>query len=472
MRNQKLNIFVLIFLFISIVGLVSLYVCIPKLKLDKRYVEVNVFDKYEPISYKASYLGKDITNDVKVSGTVDTEHVGKYKVTYKVKTGIFNVTKYVIVNVVDKVEPNLELIGDEELKVCSIKYFIEPGYKASDNYDGDLTNEVDKKHISDNEIEYTVRDSSKNVAKKTRKLIEIDDEKPVIKLAGSQTVYLTVGSAYNEAGYEVSDNCDENLTEKVETEGGVDINKVGTYTIKYIVKDSYNNEASVERKIIVSENKVSEVKTVNNTSGVIYLTFDDGPSSYTTQVLNTLAKYNIKATFFVTKNGSDDLIRREFDEGHTIALHTYTHDWNIYKSVDTYLDDLSKISARVKSITGIDSKYVRFPGGSSNQKIYYRSNNTITIYDLINALNERGYKYFDWNVSVEDAGGCANISDKQSCVISNFKKYLKPNKENIVLLHDIKGYTASGLDSMIQYGIANNYTFKAIDDSTEPVHFR
>ena len=75
-------------------------------------------------------------------------------------------------------------------------------------------------------------------------------------------------------------------------------------------------------------------------------------------------------------------------------------------------------------------------------------------------------------MSIEDAGGCASVSDKQTCVINNFKRYLKPNKENIVLMHDIKGYTAAGLETMIQYGLANNYTFKAIDDSTEPVHFR
>ena len=472
MSNQKVNIIVLIFTFISIVALLALYICIPKLKLDKKYVEVNVFDEYQKIAYKATYLGKDITNEVGVGGYVDTEHIGKYKITYKIKKGIFNVVKQATVNVVDKEEPKLELIGDEEFKVCSIKHFIEPGYKAIDNYDGDITNNVEKKHISDNEIEYIATDSSFNASKKTRKLVEIDDEAPVIKLLGNQTIYLTVGASYTEPGYEASDNCDNDLKEQVKTEGSVDTSKAGTYTIKYSVKDTANNETSVERKVIVSENKATPEVRVNNTSGVIYLTFDDGPSNYTSQILDTLAKYNIKATFFVTKNGSDDLIKREYNEGHTMALHTYTHDWNIYKSVDTYLDDLNKIANRVKTLTGVDSKYVRFPGGSSNQKIYHRSNNTITIYDLINALNERGYKYFDWNVSVEDAGGCASVSDKQSCVINNFKKYLKPNKENIVLMHDIKGYTAAGLETMIQYGLANNYTFKAIDDSTEPVHFR
>ena len=204
MRNQKLNIFILIFTFISIVALLTLYICVPKLKLEKRYVELNVFDKYNPISYKASYLGKDITNEVGIGGYVDTEHTGKYKVTYKVRQGMFNVTKYVIYNVVDKEEPKIELDGEEELKVCSIKHFVEPGYKATDNYDGDLTDKVNKIHINDNEIEYIVKDSSNNIAKKYRKLIETDDIAPTIKLNGNQTVYLSLGATYNEAGVDVS----------------------------------------------------------------------------------------------------------------------------------------------------------------------------------------------------------------------------------------------------------------------------
>ena len=90
---------------------------------------------------------------------------------------------------------------------------------------------------------------------------------------------------------------------------------------------------------------------------------------------------------------------------------------------------------------------------------------------LVNEVTARGYQYFDWNVCVEDAGTCAYKSDKQSCVISYFKNYLKPNRENIVLLHDVKSYTAAGLEEMIQHAIANNYTFKAIDSTTNPVHF-
>ena len=466
MSNKKLNIFILIFTFICIIALLTLYIFIPKIKLDKKSIDINVHDKYETINYKATYLGKDISDEVKISGEVDSDRVGKYKVTYRIKKGIFNVRKYLTVNVIDKVSPELNLIGDEEIKVCSTKMFIEPGYSAIDNYDGDITDEVNKVYLDDNKIEYYVKDSSNNIAKKYRTLIESDEEAPTIKLKGNKTVYLTTGASYKEAGFEVSDNCDDDLNNKVVTEGSVDTSKNGTYTIKYKVKDNAGNESSIERKIVVSDAKIEQNTSAVNTSGVIYLTFDDGPSSYTSQILDILAKYNIKATFFVTLAGSDDLIKREFDEGHTIALHTATHNnKQMYASVDAYFADLNAVSERVKRITGQESKFIRFPGGTSNHVA------KVGMKTLVNEVTARGYQYFDWNVCVEDAGTCAYKSDKQSCVISYFKNYLKPNRENIVLLHDIKSYTAAGLEEMIQHAIANNYTFKAIDSTTKPVHF-
>ena len=452
--------------FFGIVFLVTLYIFVPKLKLDSKSLDVDVFGEYNPINYKATYLGNDVSSEVKVSGEVDTSHVGKYRITYKLKKGIFIIKKVLTINVVDKEAPKLELIGEEELKVCSIKNYIEPGYSSIDNYDGDITNTVEKEYINDNLIEYKSKDSSDNVSKVTRKLIQVDDQAPEIKLNGNATIYLTVGGQYKEQGVNVSDNCDEDLNDKVVIEGSVDTSKTGTYTIKYSVKDSANNEASIERKVVVSEVRIVQDANNNNTTGVIYLTFDDGPSGYTNQILNVLAKYGIKATFFVTMSGSDDAILREFNEGHTVALHTATHNYKqMYASVDAYFEDLNRVSDRVKRITGIESKFIRFPGGTSNHvaKVGMRT--------LVNEVTARGYQYFDWNVSVEDAGGCAYESDKQACVIRNFKTYLKPNRNNIILMHDIKSYTAAGLESMIQYAISKNFTFKAIDSSTTPVHF-
>ena len=89
MSNKKLNIFILIFTFICILALITLYIFIPKIKLDKKSIDINVHDKYEAINYKATYLDKDVSDEVKISGEVDSNRVGRYKVTYRIKKGIF-----------------------------------------------------------------------------------------------------------------------------------------------------------------------------------------------------------------------------------------------------------------------------------------------------------------------------------------------------------------------------------------------
>ena len=204
--------------------------------------------------------------------------------------------------------------------------------------------------------------------------------------------------------------------------------------------------------------------------GVIYLTFDDGPGAYTNQILDILAKYGIKATFFVTNNGSDDVILREYEEGHTVGLHSATHNYNIYNSVEAYFADLNKVQERVTRITGNRSKYIRFPGGSSNTVSRSHSKGIMSI--LTKKVEDDGYRYFDWNSLVEDAGTCAykKTSEREACVFKYFKNTISYNKINVVLLHDIKSYTANSLENMIVYAKSQGYIFKPIDDNTPQIH--
>ena len=464
----------IILVIVIAVVIISVFSLSPKLVLEKKEETINVFDNFEDIYYSATSFGKDVTDQVVKDGVVDTEHVGKYIITYSVKNMFFKTKKTLTVNVIDNVSPELNLIGDNDYNVCSLDTYIEPGYTALDNYDGDITNKVEKKFINDNEIEYKVSDASNNTSKQVRKLIVGDEKKPDIKLKGNDVLYITKGSAYKESGATASDNCDGDLTKGINIEGKVNTSKKGTYEIKYSVKDSSGNEASITRKVIVQDKKSSS-KTTNdntpvtttNTTGVIYLTFDDGPGSFTNKILDILKKHDIKATFFVTMAGSNDVLRREFDEGHTIGLHTATHVYKqIYASIDSYFDDLNRVSNRVQSITGKETKFIRFPGGTSNHV------SAVGMSNIVREVNAKGYTYFDWNLSVEDAGECAYKKDKKTCVVNNFKKYLKPNKVNMVLMHDIKSYTANGLEEMINYAKERNYTFKQIDGSTEPVQFK
>ena len=131
--------------------------------------------------------------------------------------------------------------------------------------------------------------------------------------------------------------------------------------------------------------------------------------------------------------------------------------------MDNYFTDLNAISDRVKRITGYDSKFIRFPGGSSNTVSKKYSVGIMTA--LTSEVLNRGYKYFDWNISGGDAGGTTSATGVYNNVVKNLSK----KRVNMVLLHDTKSHTANAIESIIVYGLNNGYSFKAIDDDTAMV---
>lgn len=220
----------------------------------------------------------------------------------------------------------------------------------------------------------------------------------------------------------------------------------------------------------VSENKTTESKTTtSNGKSIAYLTFDDGPSSITNSVLDILKKYNVKATFFVINSGSYNktTLQREVNEGHTIGLHAYDHNYAIaYKDDNSYLDGIDKLRAKVKADTGFDSHYIRFPGGSSNTISKRYSKGIMS--RITKTAKQRGYKYYDWNVDDDDAGRARTADD----CYNNVVKELSPNRSNIVLMHDF-GTNKKILDALpriIEYCQKNGYTMLPIDDNTPEIH--
>jgi len=457
MSNITITFF--IFSIITFTLIVCCLLCYPKITLDDKKVEIEKGSTFDYNGYHAIFLGRDVSSDVKISSNIEDEF-GTYTVTYSITKLFFKTSVNLEVKVVDKESPSISLVGDKEINVCKLEDYVEPGFSAYDNVDKDITSRVEVLKNNDY-IYYKVSDTFGNETSIGRKINIVDDESPVISLKGGDTIYLTIGSTYQEQGFSATDNCLGDITDKVTIENNVDTSVVGTYSVIYKVSDNKNN-TEVKRTVYVIDESDSK--------GVIYLTFDDGPNSNTTKILDILKKYDIKATFFVTKSGSDDIILREYQEGHTIGLHTYSHSYDIYKSVDTYFDDLNKIQERVTRITGVSSKYIRFPGGSSNTVSKSRCKGIMTT--LTSEVEFRGYRYYDWNALVEDAGACAkkSVTDKKACVLSYFKKTISYNKVNVVLLHDIKSYTADSLEDMIIYAKAQGYIFKKIDDNTPEIH--
>lgn len=212
-------------------------------------------------------------------------------------------------------------------------------------------------------------------------------------------------------------------------------------------------------------------KTVANVQDnkVVYLTFDDGPSQYSADVLQILDTYKVKATFFVTGEdpANENLIYEEYKKGHTIGVHTYSHVYNeLYASSDAYLQDMDKMNAIIKKQIGHRVNIMRFPGGSSNTVSRKYASGIMS--ELVNIMKERNYQYYDWNASNGD--GDPSISSDQ--LVSIAKKEIGSQNEVMLLMHDGKGNKESvkALPAIIEYLKEQGYAFKVIDASTPIFH--
>ncbi len=428
-------------------------------------IELEYGQKYQEPGFKVTKFGKDYTKKVKIKNKINKNKLGTYDIIYEVKINGITYKKTRKIKLVDNEKPIITLTGNENVTICPQAQYQEEGYKAIDNYDGDITNKV-KITKKDNLITYSVKDTSNNETKITRTITSEDKTLPTITLKGStnQTIYL--GNTWKEPGYTAYDNCDNDITNNVVSSGVVNSNKLGSYKITYTVKDLSGNQTTIIRTVkVISKPSNPSSQTPSNQKGTIYLTFDDGPKEGTTNViLDILKEEGVSATFFVTNSGPDYLIKREHDEGHTVGLHTASHNYQtVYKSVDSYYNDLKQVQDRVKRITGIESKIIRFPGGSSNtvSKKYSKGIMTTLTKDVVN----KGYRYYDWNISSGDAGETTSSSG----VYNNVIRSLSKNKVNMILMHDIKPYTRDALRNIIRYGKNNGYTFAKITMSTPMV---
>ncbi len=200
------------------------------------------------------------------------------------------------------------------------------------------------------------------------------------------------------------------------------------------ISDTNETEAADIAQAAALENKIVRDGGTDTASGIkrVYLTFDDGPSSNTDTILDILDEYGVKATFFVVgKEGCEEQYRRIVEEGHTLAMHSYSHVYSdIYSSLDAYKQDLNKLRTFLYEITGIECDIVRFPGGSSN------TISKVDMHTLIEYLDSEGITYFDWNVSSGDASG-VYISAEQIAanVLDNIGKF----NNAVVLMHDAAG---------------------------------
>ena len=372
----------------------------------------------------------------------------------------------------DIVPPEITLTGDPEINWQIGRDYEDPGCTAADDCDGDITDRINVTGSVNSEVmgsytlTYSVEDSYHNRAETTRTVHVADITPPDILLKGDVHVYLTTGEAYTEPGYQAVDQYEGDVTNMVAVEGSVDTNTPGDYTLSYIASDHAGNSVTVHRVVYVRDQQ-AQAEIRDPGSKVIYLTFDDGPGAYTDQLLEVLARYDVKVTFFVTNQfpSYQYCLAEEAAAGHTVAVHSYSHQYaSIYTGEDAFYSDVDSMAQIIYDQTGIQPSILRFPGGASNT---ISSNYCVGIMTaLTESCAAHGYQYCDWNVDSNDAGGATTAEE----VYQNVIEGVSGNNISVVLQHDIKSYSVEAVEMIINWGLENGYTFLPLTDSSPMVH--
>ena len=227
----------------------------------------------------------------------------------------------------------------------------------------------------------------------------------------------------------------------VETAEAEEEEDSGVYEMTKVEEAVRNTETDAE--------EAEPVKTdpAKGSERQVYLTFDDGPSSNTDQILDILKEYDVKATFFVvgkTDERSVKAYQRIVDEGHTLAMHSYSHKYDeIYESKEAFAKDLNSLQEYLYETPGVWPRIYRFPGGSSNTV------SKVDMQELIEYLTDIGITYFDWNVASGDA---VSRTLPAETIVSNCLSGIEKQKESVILMHDAsnKGTTVEALPRIIE----------------------
>ncbi len=418
---------------------------------------------------------------VTVDGVVDTEKLGTYTLTYSseyvLDLWLFTLTCRVSqtrdVVVVDTKAPEIQLLTDPDYFTLPGGTYVEEGFAATDNHDGDITDAVVRTQTEE-QVTYKVTDSSGNSTEVTRPIVYSDPIAPELTLKGQPLILVRLGKTYREPGFEAMDNCDGAITDKVVVNGTVDGSKAGTYVLEYTVQDASGNVTTATRTVIVASVKqVSGLprmpdQTPDEPNGhTVYLTFDDGPTYYTHGLLDVLDKYGVKVTFFVVYADNTALLQRMDAAGHSIGVHSNTHDYHIiYSSEENFFKDFNAVSDKIEAAVGYRPTILRFPGGSSNtvSRSYCRGIMT----KLTQKVKEMGYRYFDWNGDSRDVAEAKTSAE----VYRNVAYGMRYAKNCIMLQHDIIGFSVAAVEDIVKWGLLNGYTFAPLTMDSPVCEFK
>jgi peptidoglycan/xylan/chitin deacetylase (PgdA/CDA1 family) len=237
----------------------------------------------------------------------------------------------------------------------------------------------------------------------------------------------------------------------------------------YVYPKNKNDPMLKKKKKSVTENTIK-----NSDSGkTAYITLDDGPSAHTPQILDTLKRYGIKATFFVIGQDTTfgrSMYKRIVDEGHQLGNHSYSHNYSsIYKSVQSFLDDFLRLENLLQSSAGISTRLIRYPGGSNNTVSHHAGGPGI-MRQIIAELSRRGYTHCDWNV---DAGDATSAINNPNLIIRNVLEQSVGKSNAVVLLHDAdyQKHTPTVLPQIIEGLRSQGFNFSVLSKTSFLVQF-
>ena len=201
----------------------------------------------------------------------------------------------------------------------------------------------------------------------------------------------------------------------------------------------------------------------------VCLTFDDGPSKTTPEVLAALDAAGVHGTFFVVATDYNEkylpLLTEAVSAGHQIALHSASHEYSdIYRSSDAYWEDIALLKERIAPYVDAESiRYLRFPGGSTNT-VSRRYGGKGLMKQLKAEVEQKGWHWVDWNVCAEDAVGG---HPSAGTIYRNVVHETGQQTNCIVLMHDSSSThtTAEALPDIIRWYADNGYTFLTVAEA-------
>ncbi|WP_050636011.1 polysaccharide deacetylase [Candidatus Stoquefichus sp. SB1] len=436
----------------------------PRIHFIHDEIHLSLYEEVKPYDYIEEVSHMDI-EELQIHSQVNNEKLGEYKIEYVYRNKTFTLKIFID----DKIPPqfdtvNTKILRNEKVNPESLVKNIQDDSKTIVYFKEDyIFNEVKTYRVI-----VVVEDEYENKTEKNAYVLveERDNEAPTI--SGLDKVTMLIGDEIDlKKGITVQDDHDKNPKLTID-DSQLNIRKTGEYEVYYHVVDDQGNEETYTRLVeVLSQYDNREAK--QDGKKTCYLTFDDGPSSNTAKILKVLDEYHIKATFFVTGTSPKDFhyIKEAYEKGHTIGLHTYSHDYElIYSSLKNYINDLNKIKDVVYEQTGVYTKFMRFPGGSSN--LVSKKYNVGIMKRLTKKVIDLGYQYYDWTSINGDGEGIKTVNGLKKKAIEEIG-----DKEDIMfLMHDSSGQdnTVKALPAILDYLIKKGYQFEVIDQYSPTFH--